>query len=212
MTVTQAIQTPSHTNGSPMTRREFLYYIWLASIALFGTQAGAALLWFAYPRFKPGQFGGQFHIELDQIPPPDADKPTPFSGGRFWLVNAGEKIASDPRTPPGYQTASGVVAFYQVCVHLGCLYAWVPTNDRYECPCHGSKFLPNGIRVDGPARRNLDRFVIQAVDAGGAVLAEAKTGDVNSDPTVGLPIQIPTGTAALIVDTGRRILGESNPK
>ena len=45
-----------------------------------------------------------------------------------------------------------------------------------------------------------------------AMLAETKTGDANSDPTVGLPIPIPAGTTAIIVDTGKRILGERNPK
>ena len=206
---TQAAQTAAVL---PMTRREFLYYIWAASMALFTAEAGGAILWFAIPRFKAGEFGGLFRLELDKIPPPDAADPVAYSEGRFWLVNAGEEIVNDSRTPPGYTTAPGVVAFYKICVHLGCLYKWVPTNHRYECPCHGSKYLPNGVRTDGPARRNLDRLVIQAVDAGGSVLAETKTGDVNQDPTVGLPVPIPDGAVAIIVDTSKRVLGERNPK
>ena len=70
----------------------------------------------------------------------------------------------------------------------------------------------NGVRLEGPARRNLDRYVIRAVDADGSVLAETKAGDANQDPTVGLPIQIPTGTVAIIVDTAKRVFGERNPK
>jgi len=38
----------------PMTRREFLYYIWAASMALFLAEAGGAIVWFAVPRFKAG--------------------------------------------------------------------------------------------------------------------------------------------------------------
>jgi len=205
-----ALQTS--TKAAPMTRREFLYYVWGASMALALAEMGGAILWFVLPRFKAGEFGGLFRIELDQIPPPDTANPIDYPDGRFWLVSAGEKIASDPRTLPGYKTAPGVVALYKICVHLGCIYRWVPTNNRYECPCHGSKYIPNGVRIDGPARRNLDRFVIQAVDAGGQVLAQTQIGDPDSDPTVGLPISIPAGTAALIVDTGKRILGERNPK
>jgi len=205
-----ALQTS--TKAAPMTRREFLYYVWGASMALALAEMGGAILWFVLPRFKAGEFGGLFRIELDQIPPPDTANPIDYPDGRFWLVSAGEKIASDPRTLPGYKTAPGVVALYKICVHLGCIYRWVPTNNRYECPCHGSKYIPNGVRIDGPARRNLDRFVIQAVDGAGQVLAQTKSGDADSDPTVGLPISIPAGTAALIVDTGKRILGERNPK
>src|SRR6185436_5567794 len=41
----------------PMTRREFLYYIWAASMALFMAETGGAILWFAYPRFRVGEFG-----------------------------------------------------------------------------------------------------------------------------------------------------------
>jgi len=216
MTVTQVTQTlvaaQVAPNTPPMTRREFLYYIWSASMALLMAEAGGAMLWFAYPRFKAGEFGGLFRIELGEIPAPDTANPVDYPAGRFWVVHVGEKIASDPRTPPEYKTATGVIAFYKICVHLGCIYKWVPTNNRYECPCHGSKYLPNGVRVDGPARRNLDRFIVRAVDADGRVLVETKTGDVNQDPTVGLPIPLPDGTAAIIVETGKRILGERNPQ
>ena len=210
-TMTQAAPIAQNST-SPMTRREVLYYIWAASMALFTAEIGGALLWFALPRFKAGEFGGSFTIPVEKIPPPDAADPAEFPAGRLWLINAGEKIANDPRTPPDYQTAAGVIALYKVCVHLGCLYKWVPVNNRFECPCHGSKYLLNGVRIDGPARRNLDRFLFKAVDASGKVLAQIKNGDANQDPTVGLPIPIPAGTAAIIVETGKRILGESNPK
>jgi len=213
MAVTQTIQSATTAlPTTPMTRREFLYYVWGASMALFMAEMGGALVWFALPRFKPGEFGGKFTLTLDKIPPPDATDPTEYADGRFWLINAGDKIANDPRTPPGYKTATGVAAIYKICVHLGCLYKWVPTNNRFECPCHGSKYLLNGARLEGPARRNLDRFVLQAIDASGQVLAQTQAGDPNNDPAAGLPIVLPAGTAAIIVDTGRRIQGERNPK
>lgn len=196
----------------PMTRREFLYYVWGASMALFMAEAGGAILWFALPRFKAGEFGGAFAVPVEKIPPPDSPEPVDFPDGRFWLINAGEKIANDPRTPPGYVTGMGVVAIYKICVHLGCLYKWVPTNNRFECPCHGSKYLLNGVRLEGPARRNLDRFIIEAVDASGNVLAQTKSGNRDQDPTAGLPIQIPAGAVSIIANTGKRINGERNPK
>lgn len=195
---------PAPPAVSPMTRREFLYYIWFASIALFSAQAGAALVWFAYPRFKAGTFGGIFELDIGELPPVDSE-PKPYSGGRFWLVNIGEQIANDPRQPAEWRPAPGVRALYMICVHLGCLYKWVPTNTRFECPCHGSKYLSSGTAVSGPANRNLDVFYVQAVDASGNVIDE--TTVVNNE---GRSIRV-EGAAKLLVNTGRRISGASNP-
>src|SRR3989338_10911295 len=94
----------------------------------------------------------------------------------------------------------------KICVHLGCIYKWVPTNDRFECPCHGSKYLPSGVRVDGPARRNLDVFIVQALDASGQVLAETEAAAGSLEGTA---VDI-TGAARLRVNTGVRISGDIN--
>lgn len=195
---------PAPPTVSPMTRREFLYYIWFGSMALLTAQAGAALLWFAYPRFKAGTFGGIFEIDISELPPLDA-APKAFSGGRFWLVNIGDGITADSRQPEAWRPAKGAKALYMICVHLGCLYAWVPTNNRFECPCHGSKYLSSGTAIAGPANRNLDVFEMEAVDAGGAVL---DTTEVANDEGRSISIE---GAAKLRINTGRRISGASNP-
>ncbi|MFN2205167.1 MAG: hypothetical protein ACK2UT_04570, partial [Candidatus Promineifilaceae bacterium] len=54
--------------GSGMSRREFLYYIWGASIALLTLEAVGLLIWFLIPRFREGEFGGKFVLPLDAIP------------------------------------------------------------------------------------------------------------------------------------------------
>lgn len=180
----------------PVNRREFLAYAWAASIlvALGGTTA--AVLWFAYPRFKAGEFGGVFTVEVGKLPSTTAnpnDDKNPV--GRFWLIN----------------TDSGVLALYVVCVHLGCLYKWTPSNDRFECPCHGSKYQRTGEWIEGPAPRNLDRFVIDVVDADGNVLVSTKEGDANADPTAGGPVPIPPEAAAININTISKIRGKIHP-
>ncbi len=177
-------------------------------MVLAAGQTGAALLWFAYPRFKAGTFGGVFEIDVSEVPPVDA-APKPFSGGRFWLVNIGDTIINDPRQPATWRPGRGVRALYMICVHLGCLYAWVPTNDRFECPCHGSKYLSSGTAVAGPATRNLDVFSVQAVDADGKVLDEVnrQTEFVNGEPR---PLNV-DGASKIRINTGERINGASNP-
>jgi len=199
---------------TPMTRREFLYYIWMASLALFTAQTGGAILWFAVPRFKEGEFGGTFTLDIGDMPAPDSG-PKAYDDGRFWLVNLGEEDVSDERLPKtasgqlDYPQKKGVKALYKICVHLGCLYKWVPTNNRFECPCHGSKYLATGVRVDGPARRNLDVFIVQALDASGNVVDETKP--TTAGGLDGAAIDI-TNAAKIRINTGKRINGDFNSR
>ncbi|MGA9533340.1 MAG: Rieske 2Fe-2S domain-containing protein [Anaerolineales bacterium] len=195
-------------SSPPLSRREFLYYLWGVSMAVFMAGSGGALVWFAMPRFREGEFGGVFSLNLDLIPPQNSP-PEEFPAGRFWLVNLGEQIIEDPRQPEQYPMQQGVKALYKVCVHLGCLYKWVGTNDRFECPCHGSKYLLTGSRIDGPANRNLDVFIVEAVDGSGNVLVRTEPALDGRDGTA---IQIPPQAVALNVDTGKRIKGAPNNK
>jgi Rieske Fe-S protein len=37
------------------------------------------------------------------------------------------------------------------CTHLGCIVHWNSTEQRWDCPCHGSQFAPDGTALNGPA-------------------------------------------------------------
>ena len=37
------------------------------------------------------------------------------------------------------------------CTHLGCTFPWNPNDNQFQCPCHGSRYDPEGTVVRGPA-------------------------------------------------------------
>jgi Rieske Fe-S protein len=44
-----------------------------------------------------------------------------------------------------------------VCSHLGCIVAWNSTERTWDCPCHGSRFTPDGKLLNEPAVGPLDK-------------------------------------------------------
>jgi len=171
--------------GKGVSRREFLFYIWGASMSLLLAEFGVTVIWFMLPRFRAGEFGGVFVIDPASLPTaavdtPPVDKPD----GKMWLSNTDE----------------GFRALSKVCTHLGCLFKWVGTNYRFECPCHGSKFTNKGNYIEGPAPRNLDRFQVTIYYQDGST----KSSDENGGP-------VPTANAARIeVNTGKKIKGATH--
>jgi glycine/D-amino acid oxidase-like deaminating enzyme/nitrite reductase/ring-hydroxylating ferredoxin subunit len=65
--------------------------------------------------------------------------------------HAGERVA-------GHRRDDGtLVAVSARCTHLGCQVAWNPAERSWDCPCHGSRFSPEGEVLQGPAVRRLKR-------------------------------------------------------
>ncbi len=58
------------------------------------------------------------------------------------------------------RTSDGFFAVSAVCTHLGCVTQWKPEANMIACPCHGSKFTPEGKKLEGPAPRPLPHYSI----------------------------------------------------
>ena len=61
-------------------------------------------------------------------------------------------------------TADKVIALSAVCPHLGCAVGWDAAAKNFLCPCHDSRFEPDGPRLGGPAERGLDPLPVEVVE------------------------------------------------
>jgi cytochrome b6-f complex iron-sulfur subunit len=58
-----------------------------------------------------------------------------------------------------------------VCTHLGCTPDWIPSQNIFHCPCHGSEYDIDGINFAGPAPRPMDRCWMQ-LQTDGTILVD----------------------------------------
>jgi glycine/D-amino acid oxidase-like deaminating enzyme/nitrite reductase/ring-hydroxylating ferredoxin subunit len=81
-----------------------------------------------------------------------------------WLKQGEAETADDVRAGNGAVIRRGLrkVAVYRevdgaliersaTCTHLGCVVHWNSVEQSWDCPCHGSRFEPNGDVLNGPA-------------------------------------------------------------
>jgi Rieske Fe-S protein len=92
--------------------------------------------------------GRRFVIDrLKRLRAPSVERLAPGEGGIVDL--GGDKVAAY-RHPDG--TLDAVSA---TCTHLGCTVAWNAAERSWDCPCHGSRFAPDGRLLNGPAVEDL---------------------------------------------------------
>jgi cytochrome b6-f complex iron-sulfur subunit len=171
-------------------RREFLYYLWGASMALALGATGAGLAWYMLPRTNE---------EIVSFDPDDL----PLIGSTRLIkpedLNQWSRLFSLAHTDD-----DSLIALYRLCTHEHCLIKWIDLNHRYECPCHGSKFKIDGTYIEGPAPRHLDRYHMTITFEDGTT---ATTND-NGDP-------IPLAGREIIrieIDTRQLIAGAPRPR
>lgn len=95
-------------------------------------------------------FAGEY--VRDHLTPAEAEGIAAIERGEGKLAQIGsEKLAV-------YRAEDGsVVVLSPVCPHLGCLVHWNGMEQSWDCPCHGSRFSPDGEVLEGPAIDSLKR-------------------------------------------------------
>ena len=57
-----------------------------------------------------------------------------------------------------------IVALSAICPHLGCAVGWDAGAGNFLCPCHDSRFSPEGTKLTGPSERGMDELPLQVVE------------------------------------------------
>jgi Rieske Fe-S protein len=77
-------------------------------------------------------------------------------------VGEGRIVEIQDRKYAVYRAQDGTLSVLSpVCPHLKCHVAWNPDQLSWDCPCHGSRFHPDGRVMDGPAISDLERFPVE---------------------------------------------------
>jgi cytochrome b6-f complex iron-sulfur subunit len=147
-----------------ITRRQFFNRGIAAIFGIFLAQFGIAALAFMWPKLRPAASADASSPATSTRSPslflPDGRvQPLFVSAAQSYIVpfQADVTGTSFEGLPV---VAGGLMALWQRCVHLGCRVPECQSSPGFECPCHGSKYNYHGEYEDGPAPRNLDRFVV----------------------------------------------------
>jgi cytochrome b6-f complex iron-sulfur subunit len=65
-----------------------------------------------------------------------------------------------------FATPEGVQAVSRICTHLGCRINYLADKQYIECPCHHSRFTPDGKRIAGPAEKHLPQYEVTLKEDG----------------------------------------------
>ncbi len=89
------------------------------------------------------------HFVADRLLGGDADSIEPGGGA---VIRRGLRQLAVSRDDDGE-----LHALSARCTHLGCIVAWNTAERTWDCPCHGSRFDPEGRVIEGPATADLER-------------------------------------------------------
>ena len=161
MSDTQDNSTTHPLNGKPgVSRRDFLNELTVGALGIAGL-GGTAVI---YQYFSPNVL---------------FEPSTTFRAGNPDLFPVNSVTFLQDQQVYIVRTSTGFYAVSAVCTHLGCVTQWKPEANRIACPCHGSKFQPDGKKIEGPAPRPLPHYSI-TLTADGELLVD-KLQTIKSD-------------------------------
>ena len=157
MSDTKQNSTPEPPRGKPeVSRRNFLNEVTLGALGIAGL-GGTAL---TYQYFSPNVL---------------FEPPMTFRAGNPDLYPINSVTFLQDQLVYIVRTSAGFYAVSAVCTHLGCITQWKPDANIIACPCHGSKFHRDGVKIEGPAPRPLPHFAISLTADGDLLVNKLET-------------------------------------
>lgn len=137
------------------TRRGFFTLMGLIGLGLATLSATVLSLRFIVP-----------NVTYDESLLFKAGNPDDFPVGSTTIFS--DKRIALNRDPDGFYAIS------LICTHLGCTPRWFQNDSMFRCPCHGSRYLRNGVRFFGPAPRPMDVVQVAVAPDGSLVVDRGK--------------------------------------
>ena len=136
-------------NKPTLSRRDFLK-LTLDSLLAFGGLLGV---------------GGLIRFLSYKTEPP---QPTEFDLGPAAKYQPSSKTILTEVPAVLIDNDGNFTALSLVCTHLGCTVEL--QSDGFACPCHGSRFNPDGYPVKGPATKPLKTLLVEQTTDGKLIL------------------------------------------
>lgn len=136
-------------------RRMLFYYLGWGIMGIFLSAVAGATIRFFFPRLlyePPTKYGIGFLSDYTLGVSVKFKKEK-----RIWIVREVDKL----------------YVIKAKCTHLGCTPSWLASEGKFKCPCHGSGFTPDGVNIEGPAPRPLERLKVVLADDGQIMVDES---------------------------------------
>jgi Rieske Fe-S protein len=147
---------------SGIDRRSFFGVVAACSLGLTGVGLAAPAIASLVPPARSidgkTKMGALPLVAVKDLP---VGKPVPFEYGDdevFAVRLAGEKV----------------LVMSAACPHVACKLHWDEKIKEFACPCHASFFTLEGVKISGPAVRNMDKAVF-AIKGGTIVVTGIET-------------------------------------
>jgi glycine/D-amino acid oxidase-like deaminating enzyme/nitrite reductase/ring-hydroxylating ferredoxin subunit len=94
-----------------------------------------------------------YYMVRDRLAPTEGSSLSEVARGEGKIIGwEGKKVAA-------YRDYEGKLTLCSpICTHLKCIVGWNDAEHTWDCPCHGSRFRPNGEVISGPAEEPLERL------------------------------------------------------